>query len=489
MHGAVPALDAILKAQAAQRPDTLALIDPPDCEAVTGEAPRRFTYAQAERAVGAITARLREIGLPPGTVVGLQMPNVASGILTLLAIMRAGMIAAPLPLLWRRADCVTALSAAGARAFATCGRVAGFNHAALALEIAAELFPIRAVCGFNCDAADGIVPFDDCLSPDHAGSTSFCDDPAADFAVVTFDMTADGVVPVARNTAQLLAAGRLIRQRGAMGANAHILSTIPVSSFAGISGALVPWLLGGGTLALHHPFDAGVLRDQIETLRSDTLVVPDAILPGLRQCGWLDDCSVRTIVSVWRAPERIAAAPQWTNLDVALVDVATFGETALLAARRPPGGRTLPWPTGSLTIASGGPECGHVVQTTAGTLAVRGMLAAQAFQPFGTEPDAAIDNDAVDTGYPCRVDPGDDTLIVTAPPAGLVAVGGYRFALHELQHMVRGIDRNGVLAALPHALSVHRLAGHTANPAAMRAMLLTMGANPLLPAAFRDRAA
>jgi hypothetical protein len=55
--------------------------------------------------------------------------------------------------------------------------------------------------------------------------------------------------------------------------------------------------------------------------------------------------------------------------------------------------------------------------------------------------------------------------------------------------VVRGIDRNGVLAALPHALSVHRLAGHAADPVAMREMLQTMGANPLLPAAFRHRAA
>jgi len=55
--------------------------------------------------------------------------------------------------------------------------------------------------------------------------------------------------------------------------------------------------------------------------------------------------------------------------------------------------------------------------------------------------------------------------------------------------MVRGIDSNSVVAALPHALSGHRLAGHAADPSAMRDMLQTMGMNPLLSAAFRDRAA
>jgi non-ribosomal peptide synthetase component F len=161
---ALPALDAILKAQAARNPAAIALVDPSDCERVTGQPPRRFTYAQADRSVGAIAARLHEIGLSPGTVVGVQMPNVAISILTLLGIMRAGMVPAPLPLLWRLSDCVAALSRSGARALVTCGRVDGFDHAALSLEIAAELFPIRVVCGFGCAATDGIVPLDDLVS-------------------------------------------------------------------------------------------------------------------------------------------------------------------------------------------------------------------------------------------------------------------------------------------------------------------------------------
>jgi hypothetical protein len=492
-HGTLPAPDTILKAHAARHPDAIALVDPPDCERVTGEAPRRWTYRQADRAVGAIAARLREIGLAPGTVVGVQMPNVASGILTLLAIMRAGMIAAPLPLLWRRSDCVAALSGSGARAVVTCGRVAGFDHAALALEVAAELFPIRAVCGFGCAAADGIVPLDDLLdtADEHPDSMLFQDGGGEPFALVTFDITADGIVPVARDAAQLLAGGRLIRQRGEIVPNAVILSTIPAASYAGISAALVPWLLTGGTLVLHHPFDADALRDQIARERCDALVVPDAILPGLCASGWLDPAGIRSVVGVWRAPERLSAAAQWTNQDVTLIDVAAFGEAALLAARRPPGGRTLPWPIGSLAIANGGTECAHLAITPGGTLSMRGTLAALPYRPFGA--DAPVDpsdgSEHIDTGYPCRMTTDDDALIVTAPPAGLVAVGGYRFAMHDLQHMVRGIDGHAVLAALPHALAGHRLAGHATDPVTMCDMLETMGINPLLTAAFRDRAA
>jgi len=490
-HGSIPTLDTILKAHAARHPDAPALVDPPDCALITGKAPRRWNYRQADCAVGAIAARLREIGLAPGAVVGLQMPNVSTGILTLLAIMRAGMIAAPLPLLWRRSDCVAALSAAGTRAIVTCGRVAGFDHAALALEVAAELFPIRAVCGFNCAGDDGIVPLDDLLDgPDeHPDSILFQDTDSAPLALVTFEVTTGGIVPVARDATQLLAGGRLIRQRGTIAPSAVILSMLPAMSYAGLSAALVPWLLSGGTLVLHHPFDPDALRTQIECERADVLVVPDAMLPGLSTSGWLEPLSLQSVVAVWRAPERLAAAAQWTNLDVTLMDVAAFGETALLAARRPPGGRTLPWPLGPVAIGSGGDPSADVALTPGGTLGVSGALAASPYRPYGDdEPaDASTAGGHVDTRYPCRL--AGNTLVVTAPPADIVAVGGYRFAMHDLQHMVRGLDAHGVLAALPHAVCGHRLAGHATDPVTMRNMLETMGINPLLTAAFRNRAA
>jgi hypothetical protein len=144
-----------------------------------------------------------------------------------------------------------------------------------------------------------------------------------------------------------------------------------------------------------------------------------------------------------------------------------------------------------VTISNGGPSCADIAMTSHGTLSIRGALAAPPFEPFATAEAAPslATTPYIDTGFACRPSGEDNALIVTAPPAGLVAVGGYRFALHDLQHMVRGIDGNGVLAALPHALAGHRLAGHASDPVTMRDVLQTMGINPLLTAAFRDRAA
>lgn len=154
-------LDDILRLNAARNPDVIALIDPPDREAFTDGEPRRLTFAQVDQIVSAIAARLRETGLPADSVVALQFPNTCESILSLLGIMRAKMIAAPMPVLWRRAECVAALARIGTKALITCRRIGDTDHAVLAKQVAAEIFSIRYVCGFGASLPEGLRSFDD----------------------------------------------------------------------------------------------------------------------------------------------------------------------------------------------------------------------------------------------------------------------------------------------------------------------------------------
>ncbi len=86
-----------------RRPDALALLDPPDKARATGTAPRRLSYVQADAAVSAIARHFNQAVLPKGSIVALQMPNtVGIACRCLLGILRAGLVAAPLPLLWRQ---------------------------------------------------------------------------------------------------------------------------------------------------------------------------------------------------------------------------------------------------------------------------------------------------------------------------------------------------------------------------------------------------
>src|SRR5262245_38755077 len=73
--------------------DEIALIDPPDRASFTHGVPKRLTYAQADRAVSAIAARLTDLGLKTDAIIALQLPNTVESVLTLLGVLRAGMIA------------------------------------------------------------------------------------------------------------------------------------------------------------------------------------------------------------------------------------------------------------------------------------------------------------------------------------------------------------------------------------------------------------
>ena len=146
-------VDDLFRRAAARRPEAIALADAPNRASFTDGPPLRLTYAEADRMVSAIAGRLRQMGLPTDAIVGIQLPNTVENILTILGVLRAGMIAAPLPLLWRQADAAAALARVGAKAFISCGHVGKFEHCQFALRIAAEVFSIRYVCGFGAELA------------------------------------------------------------------------------------------------------------------------------------------------------------------------------------------------------------------------------------------------------------------------------------------------------------------------------------------------
>src|SRR6185436_7538823 len=151
----------------------------------------------------------RGLGLQTDAVVAIQMPNTVESVIACLGVLRAGMIAAPLPLLWRRRDLVDALGRVSAKAIVTCARAGNAAPAEVAMHTAAALFPIRHICGFGQNLPDGIVPIDDvfALGGSDGSAMPARSDAAAHVAAVTFDVDARGLNPVARNHIEIISGG------------------------------------------------------------------------------------------------------------------------------------------------------------------------------------------------------------------------------------------------------------------------------------------
>jgi hypothetical protein len=492
-------LDELLRRIAEHRPDQIALVDPPNRASFTDGEPRRLTYAQADRVVSALAGRLRRMGLYTDAIVGIQMANTVEAVLTILGVLRAGLIAMPLPLLWRRAECVAALNRVSANTLIVSGQVGAVDQYDLAMQVAAEIFPIRYVCGFGPHPPDGFVPFDDLFDAEHIDPVPALDDeraaepgPGAHLAVVTWDVSADGLMPVGRSHSDVIAGGDAVLREALLAPDATLLSTLTLSSFAGLATAMVPWLLAGGRLALHHPFDPATFLAQCRATPYDAAIVPGPLAIPLARSGYLGGRDgPRTVIGVWRAPERVARASTWREPDVRMVDVHVFGEVGLIPAARADDGTPAAIELGARLTTNDprGMIIAEIARMPNGTIALRGPMVPRSAFPPGAErsgqPCLKVSATGfVDTGFPCLADRSE--MIVSGPPAGLVSVGGYRFVLDELDDLVTGPEHgDGVLAVLPDPLVGQRLAGAAVNRDLARQSLARRGVNPLLVGAFR----
>ena len=484
---AFPTLDDLFRRAAARQGDAVALCDPPDRMAITGEPPRRLTYAEADRTVGAIAARLRDIGLPTDAVIATQLPNTVESVLMLLGIWRAGMIVAPLPMLWRAEEIAAAVECSGISALITAARIGKTPQLAVAMQAAAACFPIRHVGVFGPNDGDGVVSFDAVFDAAPTSipnfSTARRDHAAAHTALLNFEMTAAGPVPLARSHLQVLAAAPALAAAGMLEKDGAILSAVPLASFAGVVLGLVNWLFNGGTLVLHHPFDADAFAAQCRAHRCATVVLPGPVVPALAEAELLAHRNgLRRVAALWRSASQWRGAPRFAQQAAPrLIDLLALGEFAISAAPRAPDG--IPDPA-ALTIAGDHPSL-TLARTRNDTLALRGaMLPAAAFPP-GAMPAFARDADGfLDTGLALR--PGDDsTAIPLDQRVGLTRIGGYALRAADIERLVAAADPYATVAVLPHGLTGSRLAGTSAQPAAVIEALAAV--NPLLGAAFIPR--
>jgi len=376
-------LDGLFRRAGVRNAQAPALVDPPNRAAFTDGAPRALAFAQADRAISAFAATLRSLGLSTGTIVGLQLPNTAESVIALLGIVRAGMVAAPLPVLWRRQ------------------------------EVAAELFPIRQICAFGDDLPDGVVPLDGVF----AGGTAEppprrLGDVSAQVIAMTFDVTADGIAAVPHDHARLLEAGAALAEATGLALDAPIVSTIPLSSFGGLTATLMPWLIVGGALHLHHGFDADAFAAQSAAMNDGAVVLPGPALGALANAV----AGSNRTVALWRAPLGAAAQTPSPNI----VDCVPFEETSAIAAAR--GADGLPDPE---------------VVNAAARIGKPGTVAVGAYQ-FGQR---ALD---------AAVAAADPTAVIAALPDALL---GNRLAGHagDAARIAAGLAARGANPLVAHA--------------------------------------
>lgn len=372
-------LDALFRKTAAAHPERLALCDADEDAGGFREVPRRLTYGEADAEISRLAAFFAAVGLKHDNVVGLQSAGTVDAVITFLAALRAGLVIAPLPLHWRQKNVLEALTRAGAKALVAGESFGGRSIGLEARDTAADLFALRFVFGLGRDVADGLMEVEQILGelPDDLEPAPIRrDQNAADHvATLTWTRSTSGEpLPIARSHNQWIACGLMPYLELSLPQAPNVLLPYALTGMAGIGAGLIPWLLSGGTLHLHHPGSLRRLAAHADAADADIVLCPGALVPALDRRIERPDCR---IVPVWQAHSP-APAPHGSNRE--LVDLHIADEFAMVARTREGSALPRPLPSGRIGSPSAATQAPALLEiaidteTSPAMLKVRGAM-------------------------------------------------------------------------------------------------------------------
>ena len=316
-----------------------ALCDPPNLAALGFGVPKTLSYREADAAVDALASFFIELGLEPGDTIAAQLPNLAMAPLTLLGAWRAGLTVAAVPMLWRAEEIAKVCEEVAPKALIGVSSFVGEKRAETLCAVAASQLSVRFVLGFGRDLPDGVASLDEAIAAGQTGSERLMDSPPRITpAMITFTARAGApLVAVARREEELLAQGAMTVLSLSLDARDVILNPYPLTGPVGLSLGLMAWLVGGGTLVQHTPFDYQPFVQQLLDSGATVTAVPPPILAELVKDGVLrqPSCRLRRLGAVWSMPELAASAPPpFYGATPLLFDVYPLGDLASLVLRR-----------------------------------------------------------------------------------------------------------------------------------------------------------
>ena len=136
-----------------------AATETPDAPAIAGDG-QSLTYVELAARVAALAGGLKALGLGPGDVVAVQLPNRAEYLVSYLAICAIGGVMTTLYLPYRAAEMESLLGHSGARAFIGLAETGDFSPARTALGLRSRIGSLEHVVVLG-DAPDGARAFAD----------------------------------------------------------------------------------------------------------------------------------------------------------------------------------------------------------------------------------------------------------------------------------------------------------------------------------------
>lgn len=274
-------VDAMARHAVASGGNADALVDPFNRASLDGQEPERLSWSELDERVDRLAAALLAEGLSKDDIILAQLPNTVDAVLLFLACARTGAILSPVAMPYRRQELEYIVDQVRPRFIVTVASFAGFDHAAQA-RMLAEREDSMEVLIFG-DGEGDLRAKAAAADPERTG-THVEANPVAGGEVLTICWTSgteSRPKGVPRDHNHWILNAEVVADGTGAKAGDVLLNPFPLVNIGSIGGLVMPWLMLGTKLVLHHPFDLGVFLRQIEHERVSYTIAPPAVLTAL----------------------------------------------------------------------------------------------------------------------------------------------------------------------------------------------------------------
>jgi cyclohexanecarboxylate-CoA ligase len=259
--------DEYLTEAVRRSPDKVALVG----DRADGAAGRRISFRELEDLVGRAAAALQGLGVVPGDVVSVQLPNWWEFVVASLACGRIGAVVNPLMPIFRERELSYMLGFAEAKVLVVPRVFRGFDHEAMGNNLKAELQTLKHVIVVG---GEGDNAFDRCLLggsasvPAAADAASSALRPDATCVLMFTSGTTGSPKGVMHTTNTLVACDNAIAGRFGLVSDDVLLACSPLGHMTGYAAVMMIGIRLGATV---------VLQDVWEVQRGVALMAAEGV--------------------------------------------------------------------------------------------------------------------------------------------------------------------------------------------------------------------
>lgn len=271
-------LHELLAARSADIPDMLAVADAPNRNTLVAGSIVRMNFSELQQAVDNLAADFVERGIGFGDVLLVQLPNIAELVVCYFACSRLGAVISPMPVQYGAHEIGFAAQQLSPKAMITVPAIKENPLAATARKALPDDVPVWTFAGgeqaleiSNEPDPDRNARLEQYLQQNQPDANSI-------ITVCWTSGTTGTPKGVPRSHNMWIATGKTSSEAGQYRRGDRLLNPFPLVNMAALGGFLVPFVLNGCSLVLHHPFDPAVFFGQMQDERITFTIVPPAML-------------------------------------------------------------------------------------------------------------------------------------------------------------------------------------------------------------------